>query len=342
MSLKASLDWFQVGFIDVPLETLMKEILSIQSCYFSERETSQFGYQKIYSHGEIKILARDTLNGFETLIYLSGSSCRRMENILIAQRSSWSSLMEKCLNYSGKFSRLDIALDDQKIYFNLNKVIQKAKKGEIISKFKTCRLMEGITLSNGTSLGKTIYFGSAQSRQMFRFYEKNYEQAQKSNNLSAEEIGPWNRYEIQTRQEAAMNLAFELTHTEQIQYVMLSLLNNYIRITNENLNCSQKSKWPTWRPWQQLINDSVKLSISYQPKETTIDEKFYHMKKQWGPSFRVIHEAFNETGRRVDVTEEMLNSELKPKDIKMIEDYVEAERILRDELMKKHGLTINL
>lgn len=342
MSLIASIDWYQVSFINIEIETLIDKILRLPSKYFSEYESRLFGYEKEYTLGDIKILGRETDNGFESLIYLTGSPCRQMEKFLVAQKRTWSELTEKCLDHNGKFSRLDIALDDKKTYFNLNKILQKARKGEIVSRFKTCRFMEGITLSDGESLGKTIYFGSAQSRQMFRFYEKNYEQAKNQVDVVPADLEPWNRYEIQTRHESSMNLAWELVQTEQIQYIMLSLLNQYIRVTNKNENCSQKSKWPTWRPWQQLINDATKLSISYQPKETTVEEKFHHLKKQWGPSYRTIHEAFKEAGVNIDVNQTMLSSSLKEKDLKIKQQYVETTREKRDKAMKKYGIELAL
>lgn len=60
------------------------------------------------------------------------------------------------------------------------------------------------------------------------FYEKNYEQAFKRH-CDVEDIGLWNRYEIQMRKAYAVNCAKVLSRTDNISEIVKSILHNNLR-----------------------------------------------------------------------------------------------------------------
>ncbi len=62
----------------------------------------------------------------------------------------------------GKFTRLDIAIDDRKPYLDISEVRQKIKNRECVSKFRNWTSVDGGTMA-GKKAGCTVNLGSRPS-----------------------------------------------------------------------------------------------------------------------------------------------------------------------------------
>lgn len=298
-SLKACLDWVSVTFQVSHFEHIFDTILKINFSEFSNGSPGMNGYTICYSLSDIKVLIKPGDDRMGVHLLINGQGCRQLENYFVAQQRDWKEFFKTCLTYNPNFTRIDIALDDRKPFFKMASLRKKVKKSEIVSKFKACKAIEKIDLSNGFSQGASLYFGSETSNQMFRFYEKNFEQAEKLG-LSAKDIGDWNRYEIVCRKGNANTCALMLATKTDISFLVRSVLNEYVRVVNSNLNDSNKSRWKTWKPWKQLIDDAEKLSLTMTPKEKVILDSEMWIRKQVSPTLKMLIKAYGkENGQKI-------------------------------------------
>lgn len=318
--LDALIDWVQVTFKALNQFEIMQYILQFDSDLMTHENRGRFRYAGKWSFGGIEILtpATDYLEmGYH--LYMTGSACRAFEIYLRAQQRSWYDFFEECLHYGGKFTRLDIAIDDRKPYLCIRKLNQKIRNGECISKFRNRVLLESGT-TTGEDTGCTINLGSSESLCSMVFYEKNYEQSRKSG-LPVESYGAWNRYEIRLKKETATNCVKELVTRKNICFIGLEIINYYMRITDKSHTDKSRSRWAIWKPWEQLIAGMDKLKLSMSPAPRTLEQK-----KQWiadyvAPTLKMIQIADDNLGEEFlkDVIDQ---TTLKKNQKKIVEDYL--------------------
>jgi len=123
--LDAVIDWVQVTFKELDHNDIMNYILQFDKELMTHESKGRFRYAGKWVFGGIEILTppNDYLEmGFH--IYMTGSACRSFEIYLRAQKRTWFDFFRDCLSYNGKFTRLDIAIDDRKPYLEIRETGQ--------------------------------------------------------------------------------------------------------------------------------------------------------------------------------------------------------------------------
>ncbi|MDI7215747.1 replication initiation factor domain-containing protein [Leptospira santarosai] len=174
--------------------------------------------------GELHIEEKGTNTGhthrFRTTgdVFGAFSPQRRMHKIHVSMSSkalfnfqysySLTKLIEESIELKGKFTRIDLALDDYQGYLNLPYIYEKLKRKEAATRFRNfskyeapVQLVESGSLFKDHKIGKhgfTIYIGSFGKSDCFaRIYDKKLQ------------VGPecawpiWNRLEFQLSRDAA-------------------------------------------------------------------------------------------------------------------------------------------
>ncbi|ORI02837.1 replication initiation factor [Mammaliicoccus sciuri] len=280
-ALEAVVDWVQVTFHSTSIFAVIEDIIGLPKELFKKRQSGLYFYNRGYEFSNIKVFYSDNNESMGIHLQLSGQGCREFEYHLKQLKQSWQDFFKRCLKLKATFTRIDIAIDDFKTYLKVPLLIKKAEKAECISNFRAGSSINGFNLSDGRAKGATFYIGSKKSNLYCRFYEKNYEQAFKRN-CDVEEFGPWNRYEIQMRKTYAENVAEVLSETDNIAYLVKSILNNNIRfiIPPKDSDDTNRRRWPLYRPWSKFIKDADKVNLSMQPSLKSIEDNMEWLTKQ--------------------------------------------------------------
>lgn len=270
--LYAGVDWVQGTLKNVSdWRVFVEEILGIPHSEFSEVEGGMYGWGGQAFCGRIRVLFGGKQVGCHLI--MSGQACREYELYV----SDWQGFFRRFIMHGGNFTRLDLAIDDVIGYFTLEKVRRYLKRGQVVSLFKSARVVEKIRVEDGSNEGTTVYFGSGQSKVQVRFYEKDLERKAKGYEL-IEGIEVWNRTEIQLRDERAQEVALRMLIID-LGKIITGLLRHYIRFTEKSED-KNKSRWKTAKWWDNFLGDSESLRIANKLPENDLVAKDMWLEKQ--------------------------------------------------------------
>lgn len=321
--LRVLVDWLQITVKNyVSPEVICEELLRIPFELMKDDPGAGVkGYRALYCFDNIRLLqagGENAGNGYQ--IYLSGTGCRNYEMILQANKETWFDLFGRIIEFEANVPRLDLAIDDFKTYFKVSKLIRLSKAGRIVTRLKKGSDVGGFVLKDGSKMGDTLYLGSRNSLTVFRFYEKNYEQAEALQLDKDEMIPKWNRYEVELHQSKAMKIIQELLKKDSLEDVVMGIFKSSMRFVNVNAEDSNKRRWETWEPWEWFLQGVQGVDLSIEAKEVTLDDFFGWLHKSIAPSLKVVSEIDNLLGTNYlwSMIEE---AELKKKHFSMIERF---------------------
>lgn len=269
----AGIDWVQGTFFSAQSwQWFVAEILGIPPSEFVEVEGGMFGWGGQAFCGRIRVLYGGRQPGVH--LVMSGEACREYESYV----SDWQGFLQRFMMSGGSLTRLDLALDDTKGYFSVPTLRRYLKRRQVVSLFKTARVIETIKIDDGKNLGTTVYFGSGQSLLQVRFYEKDLERKRKGYEL-IEGIRKWNRTEIQLRDERANEIAYRIIQDDNLGAIITGLLRHYIRFCKESRD-SNRSRWETADWWEKFLGDSEELRIATRMPENDLVTKDKWLEKQ--------------------------------------------------------------
>ncbi|MEV2911212.1 replication initiation factor domain-containing protein, partial [Paenibacillus larvae] len=295
--LTACIDWCQITVKNENPATIADKILGIPyDLMRTDLRGGIKGYRSLMCLDDIRVLepgGGNEKNGYQIL--MAGKGCREFEKFLVAQGIDWYDFFERTLQYEVNFPRVDLAIDDRKTYFKISTLLKMADNGLCISRHRIGKNHGTFYLSNGSTGGKTIDFGSRSSELFLTFYEKGYEQASKYG-IEEDKIDKnWNRYELKFRQKRAVNLVRELVQRREVFMVAMEVLNETLRFVTKGKG-ENRSRWPTWQPWKWFMRDIGKLNLRMMPKEKTFPELYHWLSVYVAPSLRVIREVDQSLG----------------------------------------------
>jgi len=211
-ALSVKIDYLAIVFETVTAWEVINQLLKVPEECFCVREAHlpyqtytnlyQAGCIQIYSDCERRV---GNIYGKGAYLILKGEGCGWLQEHLDDQEKEIADFFKDCISCFGKdnfhLTRLDIAIDDRNEvpYFTVGQLHQKCRKREFVSKSRSFHFHES---EFDEDVAKTLYIGDRKSDIMYRFYEKNKEQAKKTGQLLAE-IGSWNRTEIELHDEVA-------------------------------------------------------------------------------------------------------------------------------------------
>lgn len=309
------IDWFA---FTLPSGEDIFSVLKVPGNEWIPIETKALGYNIMYLHGEMKVFVSTDREDMGVHCEFSGSACREYEFFF---DNPWVDLIKRIRESRGHFTRIDLAIDDFDGIFSLDEIESKVKNAELISYFRKGRILEEFNLSDKDYLGKTIYFGSTQSRIRIRMYDKAVEQLlkeqksreseaiekeskekvpssiRKENKTLREEqyrrerldlTQKWNRTEIQSRDERAEAIADYLLTDLSMGEVVFGVLKNYLNFVNPSLTDSNKSRWPISEFWQKFLGIVEKLTLTTSKQKRTIKQIKEWIIRQVAPSLALL------------------------------------------------------
>jgi len=270
------LDWVAFTFKNITDPGDVLEIISIPFDLFIDSPVGFSGYRKSLRFGNISIY----YNGRDDMgchVEMSGQGCRQFEALFID--NPWQELVGTILSATGKFTRLDLAIDNVDGALSLElfyEVIQDHQ--QIRTLFGEWRRIQsgGFRADDGIK-GQTIYLGSTKSHVMFRIYDKAKESGIE---------GAWIRFEIQLRDKRADQAAKHFATHGNVGILTTGIINNYFAvIINDDSNISRCTLQPWWSAWLQTTE---KISLSTEKVVKLVSETMDFIKRQYAPSFAMI------------------------------------------------------
>lgn len=181
---------------------------------------------------------------------------------------------------SKNISRLDIAIDDCTCkYLSVGMVEKLINTACYVGKFRSAQTISKISLADGSSTGKTVYFGSRQSDLMIRVYDKALEQKIYDKY--------WVRWELELHNDYAVKAVKEMASNNSLSDIAFGLLSNYIRFIIHDK--AKKTNCSTLQVWNDFLNNVKKASLYVKPTEKTIEDNQNWIDKQCGRIFAIVY-----------------------------------------------------
>ena len=289
------------------------------------------GHELIARFDNIKILkptGNAQYEGFQIL--MSGSGCRNYENFLMMNKETWFDFLERVCRYPVNFPRIDLAIDDTKPYLSIPELIRLKNEGLISSQLRDTAENRSDRLKEDEieAQGKTLYLGSKHSDFRITFYEKGYEQAEKF----GKELNPdWNRYELRFRHKKAVRLVEELLKDRDVARIALSVLNEKVRFLQkpENSTVTRKRLYPTYPPWEELMQDVGKIKLTMNPEKKTLERTWQWLNVAVSPSLKLM-DKIGKLDNRDYIRQLIERGQMNEEQQRIYEDYKKSF-LLREE-----------
>jgi phage replication initiation protein len=263
------IDWFQCTIQHVEVDDVLKRVFNITSEACEHVESGLYGYNNTYVYADkIRILWHKTRIEMGVHIQVSGSACRILEELM-----PWKLFFDRIMSFDvWKVTRIDIAIDTYKRYFDIHMLKDKIKSGELVSKFKKSTFMEQLNISDGASESASLTFGSMASNMYIVFYDKLAERKNAGFDVD-DKVNFWLRSELRFKSELAMELMkLIILNDYMIGDYVQQILYNYIDF-KEPCNDSHKHRWVTCDWWLDFLGVVSKLSIAPKSQDSTIVRK---------------------------------------------------------------------
>ncbi|MBM6586263.1 XRE family transcriptional regulator [Pediococcus acidilactici] len=313
-SLTICIDYIRIRFPTHDVSKICEEVLRIKTKYFVSDDYKLYGYQGRYYHGDLEIFFSSPEDSRGTLLELKGKGCRQLERLLIAQGRGWNAFLAKCQMEGGIFKRIDLAINDYLNILPISYFIEKSKRGEYRTKFKSYQIY---SRKQYGVLGQTLYFGSRKSDIYFCLYQKDIEQFFK-NDTDVTNTDIKNRFEVRLANDRATATVNDLLNFGDPRGTVMSVVSKYLTFLKVDKQ-KNKAYWPVDEIWQCFVGNKVRdVKLVMDPEPFTLANTQAWLKKQVMPSFKMIHAI--DSARGTDVLTEMLvNTKLTSKQQKIIE-----------------------
>lgn len=168
-----------------------------------------------------------------------------------------------------KFTRIDIALDDNEETVPFSKIENKLKNGHYRSIKKTYNIVSKSNVHQEVK-SKTIYIGNhrsdngAKGNFYLRMYDKRAQYEDKNLIPPEEYREHWQRYEIVYTKKHAQKLAEKLVQGESVEVLFKTSLRGLLELLVSSNTETNKSRWKVAKFWEEFlqINDTYDFSIA--------------------------------------------------------------------------------
>ena len=331
--LSALIDWCQITIKEVPLEAVIEDVLRIplELMTVTGYEKGIAGHEVVAIFDNIKVLkptGNAQYQGFQIL--MSGKGCRNYENFLQLNEETWFDFLNRVCQYHINFPRIDLAIDDRKPYLSIPDLIVRTKEGLLSTKLREIDFHDSGELKEEVfqSKGGSLYLGSSASNLRLVFYEKGYEQAEKF----GKELNPdWNRYELRFRHKKAVRLVEELLKDRDVARIALSVLNEKVRFLQkpENSTVTRKRLYPTYPPWEELMQDVGKIKLTMNPEKKTLERTWQWLNVAVSPSLKLM-DKIGKLDNRDYIRQLIERGQMNEEQQRIYEDYKKSF-LLREE-----------
>lgn len=189
-------------------------------------------------------------------------------------------LLRRVVDMKGKFTRMDIAMDDTAGLLDMDEMHRKLVQGEVVTRWKKVIRIKGQEVGKVEKRGDTVNVGSRQSQSFLRIYDKKLEMRTKGVDVS--DIEHWVRVELELKAEKANVFGIMLADTAPGKQPLepgklcVNLIWGMIDFKDENPFDDNKSRWNTSVFWEKFLQASSKLKLSIPKNPKTLDDS-----KEW-------------------------------------------------------------
>lgn len=321
--LSVMLDWCQITVKGVTPEVIAEQILRIPYWLMDNdfRGGLKGGYHALMCYDDIRVFepgGKNKENGYQIL--MAGKGCRNFEKFLEANNETWYDFFERLAGYDINYPRIDIAIDDRKTYFKIEKLARLARENLVVTRLRIGDSHVGFDLNGNRKRGDTLYIGSRASEFYMCFYEKGYEQCEK---MGKELDKRWNRYELRFRQKRAMNLVNVLRKRRDVSGVVMEVLNESIRFVKKPEGSADTNirRWPLWEPWAWFMHDAGKMKLTIKPEEKDYYERLNWLKQSVMPTLKTYMKIDEFLGTTV-IEDALRKTKLDKKHLYIIESCI--------------------
>lgn len=174
-----------------------------------------------------------------------------------------------------KFTRIDIALDDNEETVPFSKIENKLKKGHYRSIKKTYNIVSKSNVHQEVK-SKTIYIGNhrsdngAKGTVHLKIYDKKAQYEDKNLIPPEEYREHWQRYEIVYTKKHAQKLAEKLAKGESVETIFKKSLRRLLELLVPSKTESNKSRWEVAKFWEKFLEINEKYDFSIAERDMTI------------------------------------------------------------------------
>ena len=188
----------------------------------------------------------------------------------------------------GVFTRLDLAIDDFKGYFNVDLIRRTFLDGRCISRFQHVSSMESYDGSSREKTMDSFYLGSMKSRLSINFYDKRLEREGAGKDV---EVDEWTRTELRLKREYAdMVASLFVFENGDVGKVALGVLKKYVRFIREN-DVKNKSRVPVIKWWKDFLGNVEGVQLSVALPDRTIESTMKWLAHSVMPSLAMLRKA---------------------------------------------------
>lgn len=227
------------------------------------------GYSEYYYYSYIKMYFNPNYPLMGIHLLMSGQGCRDFDTLGL----SYKDLILAINDMGGKYSRVDIAIDDfTNNYFTLKKLKRYVDHKQIKSKFRTYYSVRKGLIEDNVVLGDTLQFGSRASLVQITFYDKLQERA--NNNYYVDEnIKFWVRCELRFRAERCAELLESYLQHDDLNDFVKGVLYEHIDFLEKSKTDSNKWRWSTANWWLDYLENINKIKFVPLNFESSITKK---------------------------------------------------------------------
>lgn len=185
-------------------------------------------------------------------------------------------LMNRVLDWKGKFARIDIAFDDLDGLLDIDEIYEKLLLGDVTTRWRRVARIEGHMMGGEEKTGYTINVGSRVSESFLRIYDKLLEQVAKEQDVRG--IEHWVRVELELKGVKAdvfghlLAGSVHLTNARTPGELCAELLLGMIDFKEVNKDETNKSRWKTCLWWGEFVKTKSKLKLSIPKDVKTLED----------------------------------------------------------------------
>lgn len=319
------LDWVSFSVWEKSVQEVAETILCLPAEDFLHTELNIRGFRDNYEFTQCKGISIAT-NGLPEQgihVTITGQGCSFLFSHMMPKQ-----LVQNVLAHHGRFSRVDLAMDDyDSKWYTVPMLVKYLERDELICRWKSYTIHQGGSINGRQNLQEALYLGSAKSDFCLKIYNKTLEQRQKHTNqeILANLPEQWTRWEFCCRSKQAHKLAETiLEHDCNLGKVFAGLLRDSMRLCKASADTNNR-RWPERRKWKAFIGAVEPLRLQVEKPKCTMESKREWLRNQVGPTLAAVLKTKDgfayllETAAKADVA---LNGRTE----KLVEAYNESVR----------------
>lgn len=328
--LRVLVDWVSIGF---NLEAGFDDVFDLLGLSKLEFEFHDWGMNTYHKHARFSNIVVQQKDEFRYQLNLSGQGCREFEDYsTLDWYQLFAILKDLC---DGKATRIDLAIDDFKGYYNVGMVRRAVKNKLFRTRMRMADDRVRYNLADVSTIMDSFYIGSMDSRLSINFYDKKLERESKDLEVTEKF---WTRTELRCKKDYADQVIDMILLHENIGTLAMGILKKHITFIRKS-NATNKSRVPAIKWWDDFLKNVESVQLSVKAPDKTLEKTKNWLGKSVAPSLATVKESdplqFDEFMRELLEDGE---SRLNIKHQRMIDQYQDQKyKAARSKIIELNG-----